>query len=145
MATFRQKLQISAGSAGLFALVNLPFVYKLTNNALPFSTYNETTECPSNIGLVLHALVFFVLTFLMMGNPTKKVGIKLKHSLYGTLIFFLLSSPAVFDVVNSVIGPYIEGRVTAINGCPTHVGILLHTFVYCATLIAVMYLPEADK
>ncbi len=141
MATFSQKLGISLGSAALFAIVNMPGTYKFTDNILVFDTYNATTNCPTNIGLIIHAIVFFALTFLTMGNPLENTGIKLKHSIYGALIFFLVSSPAVFSLVGSILGRQFADA----NGCPTTQGVLLHALVYCAALVGVMYLPEANK
>lgn len=141
MATLQQKLYISIGSALLFAFINLPQTYKLTNNLIPLNLFNEATNCPTAIGLIVHALVFFVLTFLSMGNPYEKTGIKLKHTIYGTLIFFLISSPAVFSLVGSILG----NQIADANGCPTIMGVGLHAIVYCMALVAVMYLPNQDE
>jgi len=140
MTTLQQKLFISLGSALTFALVNLPQTYKITNNFLPINLYNIFTNCPTKEGLLVHALIFFVLTFLSMGNPTQKTGIKLKHTIYGTLIFFLISSPAVYSFVGSILGEQFANS----DGCPTTLGVLTHAAVYCAALVGVMFLPERD-
>lgn len=141
MSTLKEKIIISASSAFLYMIVNLPQTYKLVNGVIPFNTYNESINCPTHTGLLLHAIVFFVLTFLTMGNPAKKTGIKLKHSLYGTLIFFLISSPAMFAIVGKLLGNQFADQ----NGCPTIQGIFLHGIVYFIALVAVMYLPNEDK
>ena len=141
MATFGQKLSISIKSALLFAVVNLPQVYKLTDSVLPINLFNSGTNCPTNTGLLVHAIVFFVLTFLSMSFATARLGIKLKHSLYGTLIFFLISSPAMYSFVGSVLGDQFADS----NGCPTMLGVVLHAAVFCAALVGVMYLPEGSK
>ena len=138
MTTFQQKLIISLGSALVFTAVNLPCTYKITNNVL--HTFNATTNCPTNLGLLVHAVVFFLLTFLSMGNPLINSGVKLKHTIYGTLIFFLISSPTVYSFVGSILGPHFAD----VNGCPTLYGLLLHALVYCLVLVAVMYLPEKN-
>ena len=135
MATLNQKLTISIFSALLFTLVNLPQTYKLTNSLLPYNLYNN---CPTNIGLIVHTIIFFILTFLSMGNPSINTGFKLKNTIYGTLIFYLLSSPAMFSFVGSILGTSISNS----NGCPTLLGIGLHALVYCAILVGVMYLPD---
>lgn len=140
MATFEQKLSISVGSAATFALVNLPQVYQFTNSFIP-GLYNTSTRCPTNLGLIVHAIVFFVVTFLSMGKPREKTYIKLKHTIYGSLIFFFISNPATFAFVSSVLGRQFADA----NGCPTLLGIFLHAAVYCAALVGVMYLPEANK
>jgi hypothetical protein len=66
------------------------------------------------------------------------LGLKVKYSLYSALIFFLVANPATFRVVNSVI-PGV-----AVNGCPTAMGLLLHTFVFFLALVGIMLLPK-DK
>jgi hypothetical protein len=140
MASFNQKLSISAGSAFLFALVNLPMTYKFTSGLTGLGLYNAATKCPTSLGLIVHALVFFAISYFSMGNAASK-GIKIKHSLYGTLIFFLLSNPATFKLVNNILG----GGVADSAGCPSLFGIVLHALVYCAVLVAVMYLPSGNK
>jgi len=141
MTTLSAKISISFGSAVLFTLVNLPQTYRLTNKLLPFNLYNSSTKCPTNTGLLLHATVFFLLTYLSMGNPQINSGVKLKHTLYGTLIFYLLSSPAVFSLVGSVLGR----RYASAAGCPTLMGVLFNAFLYFVFLVAVMYLPERNR
>jgi glucan phosphoethanolaminetransferase (alkaline phosphatase superfamily) len=65
-------------------------------------------------------------------------GLKVKYSLYSALIFFFVANPATFRFVNSLI-PGV-----AVNGCPTAVGLLLHTFVFFLALVGIMMLPK-DK
>lgn len=137
MATLEQKSLISLGSAITFLIVNLPLTYRFTNSILPFSTFNTATNCPTSAGLLVHALVFFLITFLTMGNPRRETGLKVKYSLYGTLIFFLLSSPAIYSLTGAIFG-----RSIATNGCPTFMGVVLHSIVYFLFLVAVMYLPN---
>lgn len=139
MVSFNKKLTISAGSAVLFALINLPQVYKLTQTFTGLNVFNLSTNCPTSLGLLVHALVFFAISYFSMGNIANK-GIKIKHSLYGALIFFLLSSPAMFKFIGSIL-PNIANS----NGCPTLFGIIVHALVYCGVLVAVMYLPEGNK
>ena len=135
MATFQKKLQISIGSAFYFLIINLPQTYKLTNNILPWKTTQN--ECPTYLGLFTHTFVFFIITFLTMRNSKLKMEIKLKHSLNGTLIFFMLSNPATYSLVAGLFGNKI-----AYNGCPKLTGVLLHTIIYCVFLLSVMYLPD---
>lgn len=143
MATLNQKLSISLASAGLFALVNLPCTYnftnKLSNDLLKVSLYDEEKRCPTNVGLVVHALVFLLLTYASMYKSNQPDGIKWKHSIYGALIFYLVSSPAVYSVVSKLFGD----RFSTPDGCPKNEGILLHSLVYASVLLGVMYLPES--
>lgn len=62
-------------------------------------------------------------------------GLKVKFSLYSTLLFFLVANPATFTFVNSLVG----GVATA--GCPTAFGLVLHSLVFFALSYALMTLP----
>lgn len=137
MATLQTKLNISLGSAFLFAVINSPILYKITTGILPLNLFNNTTNCPTNVGLLVHTLVFLAISYLSMGNANIKKGIKLKHSIYGALIFFLISSPTMYSFTSSVFG----SSIASLSGCPTMFGILLHALIYCAALVGVMYLP----
>jgi hypothetical protein len=136
MSSFKAKLAISISSALMFLVINLPQTYKLTDKFFPGNLLNN--GCPTALGLLIHTLVFFGISFLTMGTSDKlDTGVKIKHSLYGSLIFFFLSSPVMYKIV----GKLING-VSNTLGCPTLFGIILHTIVYCASLVAVMYLPD---
>ena len=76
-----------------------------------------------------------------MSRATVNPGIKLKHSIYGTLIFFLIASPAMYSLVGSLLGKQFADT----GGCPTVSGVVLHALVYGAALTGVMYLPEGSK
>ncbi len=137
MSTFQEKLIISVFSAALFILVTLPATYKLTSSLTTLNLYNPETNCPTNLGLLLHTFVFFVLTYLSMWNSPLSSGLKLKFSIYGTLIFYFIASPTMFSFMNSILGD----RIASSSGCPTVTGIVVHSLVYCLALIGVMYLP----
>jgi hypothetical protein len=65
-------------------------------------------------------------------------GLKVKYSLYSALLFFLVANPVTFRVVNSVF-PGVS-----VGGCPTAIGMVLHTFVFFVALVGLMMLPK-DK
>jgi len=135
MSTFQQKVAISASSALLFAVINLAQVYKLTDQLLPFDTVNKN-GCPTASGKIVHALVFFLLTLLSMGNPAKDTAMKIRHSLYATLIFYALSSRAMFQTTARLVSSDIANQA----GCPTLMGVVLHAVVYFLAVLGVMYL-----
>jgi hypothetical protein len=135
MSTFQKKIQISIGASFLFLIINLPQTYNLTNKLLPWEIIEN--GCPTRLGLLTHTLLFFIIRFLEMGNSKFKTCIKLKISLYGTLIFYILSNPVTYSFVSSLFGNQF-----AENGCPTLMDVLLHTIVYCVFLIVVMYLSD---
>ena len=134
MSTFNQKLAISLSSAVPFVLVSLPQTYGITNMFL--NTFTKSTNCPTALGILLHTLVFFLISYYSMRGPTPK-GLKAKFSFYGALIFFLVSNPVTYQFVRSLIGP----SVASAAGCPTLFGILLHALVYAGILTAAMYFP----
>lgn len=140
MATFGQKVAISAQSAFLFALINFPMTYQITDRLLPGQLWNSLSPsgCPTALGFFLHTLVFLTVTYLTMSGSAINPWIKVKHSLYGTLIFFLVANPVTYSVVASVLGNWVADS----NGCPTMSGIFLHAVVYLVALVAVMYLPD---
>lgn len=141
MSTFLNKLFISLSSAGLFVSVNRPEAYKITGRIFKQGLYNITNGCPTFLGSIIHTIVFFVLTFFSMGRPDKETLIKVKHSVTSTLIYYLVSSPAVFSFVASILG----SQYASSSGCPTFRGIMLHALVYCVALFGFMYFPEKDK
>ena len=141
MATLSQKLVISAQSALLFLGVNLGYTYRVTDQIFRGVTlFDNTTNCPSLLGKLVHTLVFLVLTFLSMGNPSVDTSIKLKHTLYGTLIFYSISSPAMYALVGSILGTRFADQ----NGCPTIYGVFVHSIVYFLVLLGFMFLPERN-
>ena len=139
MTTLEQKASISFGSAVLFAIINLPQTYQVTDSVLgPVLGPLQENGCPTAIGLLVHTLVFGLVSFLSMGDPTQQTGVKAKYSLYGALIFFFLSSPTVYSIVGSIFG------TSSPTGCPTLGGVMLHALIYFLALTGVMYLPS-DK
>jgi hypothetical protein len=66
-----------------------------------------------------------------MMSKKKDFNKKLRHSAWAALVFVIVSLPQVYNVTNSVLP-------TAINGCPTPVGLLLHTLVFFAVLFFIM-------
>lgn len=135
--TFNQKLGISAFSGLLFAIVNHPSTYAATTKYLS-SSITDLAGCPTSKGLLIHTLVFFVITLLTMGRPRDIDLLKVKYSIYGALIFFAISSPAVYSLTSELTG----GLTADERGCPTVTGVALHALVYTAALLGVMYLPR---
>lgn len=133
MATLVDKVSISFFSAILFALISLPQTYQLTKKLLGIKTIKN--GCPTFVGHVLHTIVFFIVSYLSMGGDRIDPLLKVKFSLYGTLIFYFLSSPAIYAIVGNLFG------TSSRNGCPSVTGVILHAFVYMLALVGVMYLP----
>ena len=76
-----------------------------------------------------------------MSNATLKIGIKLKHTIYATLIFYLISSPSFASFIHKFLGDTFFSK----TGCPTKLGIVLNSGIYCTALVGLMYLPEGNN
>ena len=68
MSTQQEKILYSVKAGLLFLIVSLPVTYKLTNMVgtkigLP---YSDEKGCPTMAGLIVHTLVFTLLTYLSM-------------------------------------------------------------------------------
>jgi hypothetical protein len=64
----------------------------------------------------------------MASSSSPSNSMKWKITLFSALIFILIVNPYTYELTNSIfhriIGP------VAVNGCPTAVGLILHTIVY---------------
>ena len=138
MSTFKKKLSISAGSSLLYFIINLPYTYKFTSNILSKKLYIFDKGCPNNLGLIVHTLLFFTITYFIMSRSKINNLVKVKHSLYGTLIFYFLSSPPFYNILSLIFGINISSK----EGCPKIFGIIIGSIIYCISLLGVMYLPE---
>jgi hypothetical protein len=137
MSNFYEKLGISVYSGILFALINLPAAYAFTNQNVQDGLV-DASGCPTPKGILIHTIVFLVLSFLTMGNPFEETFLKLKYSIYGSLLFFLFSNPVMYSVTSQLTG----GLTATESGCQTNIGVLVHAVVYTAALVGLMYLPQ---
>ena len=128
MSTFYQKLSISASSALLFLIVNLPIIYQLTDKI--FGGLLSDNKCPTTKGILLHTLVFFLVTYLSMGGNAPP-SIKAGRALSASLVFLLLTSPFGYNITSSLFKHTIQ--------CSTQEGLLLHTIIYTGILTLLMY------
>jgi hypothetical protein len=67
----RNKWLVSLLSAALFMVVASPMMYKITNKLTsPLGLKTSSNGCPNLGGLILHGVVFLLLTQLLMFIPT---------------------------------------------------------------------------
>ncbi len=52
------------------------------------------------------------------------ISAKVKASLMAAFLFFVVSSPFTYQLVNKVLGG------VAVGGCPTNYGLMVHSVVY---------------
>jgi hypothetical protein len=69
----------------------------------------------------------------------KNKGLKWKYSFYSALIFFVISSPQAY-----VLSQKLVGNLFALSGdgCPTSLGLFIHTIVFMISLYGIMNLPK---
>ena len=131
MTELRKKLECSGIGALVFLVASLPMLYTYTRLDYGCTTYSTK---------LIHMLVFFVLNLVAMHffSNNMSLGLKVKYSIYGALVFFLLSSTEMYKLTN------MTGLNTSTDGCPNMMGIVLHAVVYGAVLIGLMSLPKDD-
>lgn len=61
--------------------------------------------------------------------------LKWKYSLYSALLFFVFSSPEMYKLTTHILP-------TSNNGCPTSVGLFVHTIVFMLAIYGFMKLPK---
>ena len=121
------------GSA-MFMLVSLPQLYSKTNPLV-----NEDGTCPTYKSKLLHTLVFFALVLLVMkyiGKSDKPTALLCKYALFGSLLFFIMSSSEAYKFTNSLYSGLAD------NGCPSMTGIVAHTVLFGLALFGMMHLPH---
>lgn len=137
MNTLTDKLYCAGYGSVVFLVASLPQLYDKTN-----SYFNEQGSCPTYKSRLLHTLIFFALVLLTMkylAKSNKSLQVLSKYSLFGALLFFLLSSPEAYRTTNGI----YAGLADSNNGCPTMTGLIIHTVLFGAALFGMMYLPDA--
>jgi hypothetical protein len=64
------------------------------------------------------------------------VGKKFKYSFFSALIFFFISSPVIYQLMNNVTRNLFV--VADEHGCPSNSGLLLHTFLFFIIIFTTM-------
>jgi hypothetical protein len=69
----------------------------------------------------------------------KVPGLSAKNSVIVTiaLLFFIVANPVVFRFVDSVLG-WLVGPVASPSGCPTTLGLVVHSIVFALLLVCVV-------
>lgn len=61
---------------------------------------------------------------------------KLMYSLIAAFVFFIISHPIIYGLTDRIFG--VVGVSTSIAGCPTTVGMVLHTLVFALIIRMLM-------
>lgn len=59
-------------------------------------------------------------------------------ALYATIAFFIISSPVVYRVVQSVLGSIVP--IASPVGCPTLAGMIVHSIVFYIVAVLLLHL-----
>ena len=74
-----------------------------------------------------------------MASGYLPLGLKAKYSFYSALVFFLIANPETFKVTQMLFGSLFT---IANGGCPTPMGLFLHTGVFFLVLLGLMLFPR---
>lgn len=66
-------------------------------------------------------------------------GLKWKYSFYSALVFYVISSPQAYVITQKLAGNFLA---ISADGCPTSLGLFLHTIVFMIALYGIMNLPK---
>ena len=69
------------------------------------------------------------------------LALKAKYSFYSALVFFLVANPETYKVVQKVLGGFL-GTIASEFGCPTPLGLFLHTLIFFLVILALMSFPR---
>jgi hypothetical protein len=69
MVSTALKISATIQSIIIFIVVSLPFTYKLTNRILGgiIGKLADASGCPTGLGLFVHAIVFGLIIYVLMG------------------------------------------------------------------------------
>jgi hypothetical protein len=68
------------------------------------------------------------------------IALKAKYSFYSALVFFLIANPEMYKVTDKILGGVLD--VAGLSGCPTSLGLLLHTVLFFIVILALMMFPR---
>jgi hypothetical protein len=122
----------------LFLLVSSPFAYSLTNSIAKGAGFvmADSQGCPNLAGMILHTILFILLLRLMLNKDHANDCLrpytsrdKWTVSIIGGLLFILVSSPFLYELVNSLTTS-LNIDITMVKGCPNIKGLVLHTVIF---------------
>jgi hypothetical protein len=70
------------------------------------------------------------------------VLLKAKYSFYSALVFFLVANPETYKIVDWMLGGLFGTSLASGGGCPTPLGLFLHTIVFFFVILALMMFPR---
>jgi hypothetical protein len=68
--------------------------------------------------------------------------LKVKYSFYSALVFFLVANPETYKIVDWLLGRLFGASFASGGGCPTPLGLFLHTILFFFVILALMMFPR---
>jgi hypothetical protein len=68
------------------------------------------------------------------------IALKAKYSFYSALVFFLVANPETYKTLQKLFGGLFT--IASDSGCPTPIGLFLHTIVFFCVILALMMFPR---
>jgi hypothetical protein len=69
------------------------------------------------------------------------IALKAKYSFYSALVFFLVANPETYKILQKLFGGLV-GEIASVGGCPTPLGLFLHTVVFFFVILGLMMFPR---
>lgn len=66
---------------------------------------------------------------------------KFMISVLSAIIFYIIANPTTFKIVRSVAGDWVSSA----TGCPSSMGLILHSFVFFLIVWGLMYIKKYNK
>lgn len=123
----------------LFLVIASPYTFSITNSVT--SRFGlviaDKSGCPNLAGVLLHGMVFTLVIRAMMEGKTKAHSCLKPYtskdkwivSMIAGLLFLLISSPFLYEAVDSLTSSF-GLKIASADGCPNLGGLLLHSAVY---------------
>lgn len=122
-----------------FLVISSPYTYSLTNKASELAGVSIVDEhgCPGVTGLMSHAIVYTVVTRVLMERSKGSDDCRTPYtnkdkwmvSAMGGLLFLVMSSPFLYETVNSLTSK-VGFETVDKDGCPNIAGLALHTGIF---------------
>ena len=134
MVSFTDKLLLCLGSSVIFFILNTEGMYITTQTVTGLTIYDFKTKCYNILGLLIHIIIFFVFTYLGMLGSSIDEGFKTKHLIYSTILFCLISTKGLQNILTIIFGD----KLSSLRGCPNVYGVSVAATIYMLILIILL-------
>lgn len=69
------------------------------------------------------------------------IALKAKYSFYSALVFFLVANPETYKTIHWMLSGVL-GNIAGTSGCPTPLGLFLHTAIFFCVMLGLMMFPR---